>query len=817
MRTLALTLNKRKTQEAAQKYIQKGAFDKALKEYMKLLKADPGDTNTRLKIGDLHIKRSEPDKAIESYANVAEQFSDSGFDAKAVAIYKQILRIDSEYIDAHVRLGELFQRLGLMSDALREFQAAIQLYEEGGLKREAFELLRRVATLDPGNVANRLSLANLLVRQDLHQEAREEYGSLLEEVKKRGDVDDLCRVCEQALSAFPDHISALETFIHAKVKMGLGAEAVRFATTKLSDLPEDVSVREALITAYESVNDNDGIARTYREIAELYKRRGDPDRAREILQRYVPIESFDDSETETPASLILEDEAPPSEPALEFATDETEPEQAEVDNPESELDELLAEARVVFEFGDRTDALHRVKVILESDPNHAATLAFKAEVDSIIENVDAAPQLEDSSAKLDTDLADVEDDAIDLPDVELVLEGDHDRNAKFASIDPPVHEELRAAVSPTPTIGDSTDDDDFEVELDLDVDDLNEILKDAPSLAAEPSEVSLPVGGSELAEETSDVNSQSWSADSTRINESLDAAEAILEQGELDDAERAYQKVLEVAPHHPQALLRLGEIAKARECAPEDVQTEHTAIPAPAEIEIPEEPLLADASAIGMDADDSEFTEAEPLQDVPLLDDSDLEDFEIGPPLEVTDEIPDADPSTPDEGDFDLAAELELEDDDSLAQHDGGFEAVFHAFKRGIQEQIGEDEVQAHYDLAIAYKEMGLYSDAVDQLDLVARADVLQIEALSLMAVCKVELGAPLEAARHLEEALAVCGDSDDSTVALRYDLAEVLVAAGKGAEAFEAFKKVAAVDPGYRDVSQKILELGSNLGETGE
>ena len=50
---------KRKTLEAAQKYAQKGAYNKALNEYAKLLTADPRDTNVRLKIGDLYLKKGD--------------------------------------------------------------------------------------------------------------------------------------------------------------------------------------------------------------------------------------------------------------------------------------------------------------------------------------------------------------------------------------------------------------------------------------------------------------------------------------------------------------------------------------------------------------------------------------------------------------------------------------------------------------------------------------------------------------------------------------------------------------------------------------
>ena len=71
MRERGLAISKRKTLETAQKYVQKGAFDKALKEYLKHHKVEPDDTNARLKMGDVHLKRGDPAAAIEAYSQVA--------------------------------------------------------------------------------------------------------------------------------------------------------------------------------------------------------------------------------------------------------------------------------------------------------------------------------------------------------------------------------------------------------------------------------------------------------------------------------------------------------------------------------------------------------------------------------------------------------------------------------------------------------------------------------------------------------------------------------------------------------------------------
>jgi Flp pilus assembly protein TadD len=48
-----VSVDRTKVLEAAQKHLAKGAFDKAIAEFQKLVKADPKDVRTWLKIGDL--------------------------------------------------------------------------------------------------------------------------------------------------------------------------------------------------------------------------------------------------------------------------------------------------------------------------------------------------------------------------------------------------------------------------------------------------------------------------------------------------------------------------------------------------------------------------------------------------------------------------------------------------------------------------------------------------------------------------------------------------------------------------------------------
>ena len=57
-----LAANKRKILENARKFAQKGAKDKALKEYQKLVQLDPKDAKLRLEIGDAYRRWGQVDE-----------------------------------------------------------------------------------------------------------------------------------------------------------------------------------------------------------------------------------------------------------------------------------------------------------------------------------------------------------------------------------------------------------------------------------------------------------------------------------------------------------------------------------------------------------------------------------------------------------------------------------------------------------------------------------------------------------------------------------------------------------------------------------
>jgi predicted Zn-dependent protease len=137
---------------------------------------------------------------------------------------------------------------------------------------------------------------------------------------------------------------------------------------------------------------------------------------------------------------------------------------------------------------------------------------------------------------------------------------------------------------------------------------------------------------------------------------------------------------------------------------------------------------------------------------------------------------------------------------------------VFEAFKRHVDAQVGDEDYRTHYDLGIAYKEMGLLDDALAEFHAAMRSPELLSDACSMLAICHRERGEVEEAVRWYREALSGRNDADPSRCGLRYDLAETLLEAGDAEGALGLFRDVLEADPSYRDVRARVRELQERL-----
>lgn len=122
-----MAIDKEKILDIAQKYILKGQSKKAIKEYLKLVEANPQDKRLHLKLGDLYLKNGEQEKAIQAYLKVASLYGEEDLNFRAISIYKKILSIDPKSIEAFQRIAELYLKEGLAGSAKNYYQSILEI------------------------------------------------------------------------------------------------------------------------------------------------------------------------------------------------------------------------------------------------------------------------------------------------------------------------------------------------------------------------------------------------------------------------------------------------------------------------------------------------------------------------------------------------------------------------------------------------------------------------------------------------------------------------------------------------------------------
>lgn len=140
---------------------------------------------------------------------------------------------------------------------------------------------------------------------------------------------------------------------------------------------------------------------------------------------------------------------------------------------------------------------------------------------------------------------------------------------------------------------------------------------------------------------------------------------------------------------------------------------------------------------------------------------------------------------------------------------------IFSEFKEDAEATAEEaEDPDTHYNLGIAFKEMGLLDEAIGELQKVAKAIdqghsfSQQMQAFTWLAQCLVDKGVPLAAVRWYEKALKVAEIDEESKLAVYYDLGNAYEMAGNRQKAHDTFLEVYSSNIDYRDVADRIKAL---------
>jgi tetratricopeptide (TPR) repeat protein len=144
---------------------------------------------------------------------------------------------------------------------------------------------------------------------------------------------------------------------------------------------------------------------------------------------------------------------------------------------------------------------------------------------------------------------------------------------------------------------------------------------------------------------------------------------------------------------------------------------------------------------------------------------------------------------------------------------------MFGELKQELEEEpaAGADgDPETHYNLGVAFREMGLLDEAIAELQKVcATIDRGQpfpqtVQTYTWLAQCFLDKGVPEAAIRWYEKALKLPSLDEETRTALHYELAASYETAQDRNSALHHFMEVYGSNIDYRDVGERIRALKS-------
>ncbi len=689
-----MATNKDKLLESAQKNLKKKQVAKAIKDYVKIVELDPADVRSRQKLAELYVRTNKNTDAYEQYESVAKYFSSNGFYLKAVAIYKQMQRLDPSQIALFNRLAELNEKQGLVGNAMAEYRNLVDYYGRNGMIADEIKTLEKMRDLDLNNLNVRVKLAEVFAHNEREEEGYAELESVLEILGEKGDFDKILKLYKMFLPLYPKD---------KKLQMGLA-----LAFYEKGDFSRGVTILEKLLT----------------------DKPDDPDLLRLLGRGYSDLKNWSKS-CEIYQQLLTMD---PTDLDIREAMIQCEIDGCKYDRALGELEEW----KDTFFKADRLDRLKEFYEILKEklednsivfqtlDSIYELTGEGDKLLDIISEQDDKADEIVIEETLSDSLLGIAEDD-IAVSDDDLILTDDSD-DLSFDIVEDELLDLQLESSFEDDFSGESADSDAI---IELDIDD----SLDLSSGNSDDIDFSFDMD-EETAEESAPAAIPNLQAD-------LEETEFYIQQGLYAEAEKLCQDILAYSPDCVECQSKLEEIESLMNKEGQEV----------AEVEVEQTNTFASDNVTNLD--------------------------------------------------FDLNLDSLRSDEDTEKR----------IFKTDVDEQIAADDMESHYNLGIAYREMGLLDDAISEFEKAEKEPARYVDCQTLKGLSFSDKGDYENAESMFQQALDSSLLEDIQRLNLGYELGLLYERAERSEDALTSYQDVFAQDNNYRDVRDKIADLRNTLG----
>jgi tetratricopeptide (TPR) repeat protein len=149
-----------------------------------------------------------------------------------------------------------------------------------------------------------------------------------------------------------------------------------------------------------------------------------------------------------------------------------------------------------------------------------------------------------------------------------------------------------------------------------------------------------------------------------------------------------------------------------------------------------------------------------------------------------------------------------VDEKEPTGDEEADFAEMLRKFKQGVAENVDAEDHQAHYDLGVAFKEMGLVDEAIAEFQKALRAPSNRLPTYEALGQCFVEKGQYQVATAILTRAVAEQTVPDEQLIGVLYLLGVAAEALGKPQDAMNYFQRVFVVDIQFRDVADRLASL---------
>lgn len=755
-----MAFDKAKVLRAAEKFLSQGKIAAAIKEYREIVDHDEDDFTTLNMLGDLYVRAERKEEAIPCFLLIAEHYREQDFTLKAIAMYKKIDRINPHDPEIANKLGALYAVNGLAVDARSQYLIVADAHSRAGRSKEALAVLHKIADLEPNNIDIRLKLAEGYLKEGLRPEAAEAFSKAAFGLLELGSFERARQAFSQALVLRGRHKESLQGLLSAHVALGTANEVAQILERAVEETPEDVELLSMLVQAYLEAGDPLGAERATSLLS---------DQDGSNYPRFVDV-----------ARLYLKSGDVPS--AVRVATGITE--QMLAGRGENDLLALVNEA--LEREPKQVQALH---LLVRIHWWRRDMEKLRSALDRLVESARETGQQEEERYAL-TQLVRIAPEESEHAQRLYELGGAPEETAE-EPVDPAVTEVpmfetfAMADEHPGTPVDGASEFESNSVATETFRDpsasfaDLNQDSTGAsaslPDVSAAPTLGSTSFQDIDFSTAVVDsspappIRSSGPLVDPVKreamMRQELDSVDFYLTQGYFDIAADTLAMLERQFGHHKEIDARRQKVNEGGAVPAESSRRETLEFGGAQELEGPDKGKVGETSEIPHVALDS------------------------------------------------VAASL----DASARGIDPGLAEIFEEFRMATEEEKAPpltDDYETHYNMGIAYKEMDLLDDAIQEFQLAAGlanshdGTPFFLQCCNMLGHCFVQKGLPRAAVMWFKKGLDSPGHSEEEYLALRYELGSAYEQMGDVRQAIEVLTEVYGTNISYRGVGDKLRSL---------